>query len=55
MVFLELAGIVLILGVALGECVAAVGEAAGVVDVAKAAAAKAGIGAAVVKAAVAKR
>src|SRR5208337_2086233 len=52
--FLELAGIVLILGVALPECVGAVGEGAGIVDIAEASAAKAGVGAAVGEAAVTK-
>jgi hypothetical protein len=51
---LELAGIVLILGVALPECVGAVGEGAGIVDIAEASAAEAGVGAAVGEAAVTK-
>jgi hypothetical protein len=52
--FLELARSVLILGVALLECVGMIGEAAGAVDVAKATPAEAGIGAPIGKAVVAK-
>jgi hypothetical protein len=53
-VLLELTGIVLVLGVVLLECVSTIRIIAGVVDVAVAAAAKAGVGAAVGKAAIAK-
>ena len=52
--FLELAGIVLVLGVALPVCVGVIREVAGAVDIAEAASAKAGIMAAIGKTAVTK-